>query len=83
MGACCQPVKGQLAKTQNAETVARWAEALDALDSVLPFDRRGFLAELLTDDDVSIRASMVLMAFARRCALSLAKAISIGLRSGL
>ncbi|AZO25992.1 hypothetical protein EJ070_33105 [Mesorhizobium sp. M1E.F.Ca.ET.045.02.1.1] len=48
-------MKGQLAKTQNAETVARWAEALDALDSVLPFDRRGFLAELLTDDDVSVR----------------------------
>jgi integrase len=30
----------------------RRAEALDALDSVLPFDRREFLAELLTDDDV-------------------------------
>ncbi|TIW59706.1 MAG: integrase [Mesorhizobium sp.] len=44
---------GQLAKTQNAETVARRAEALDALDSVLPFDRRDFLAEILTDDDVA------------------------------
>ncbi|RWN51516.1 tyrosine-type recombinase/integrase [Mesorhizobium sp.] len=31
----------------------RRAEALDALDSVLPFDRRDFLAELLTDDDVA------------------------------
>ncbi|MER8548869.1 tyrosine-type recombinase/integrase [Mesorhizobium sp. M1169] len=30
----------------------RRAEALDALESVLPFDRRDFLAELLTDDDV-------------------------------
>ncbi len=29
----------------------RRAEALDALDSVLPFDRRDRLAELLTDDD--------------------------------
>ncbi|RWK76772.1 MAG: integrase [Mesorhizobium sp.] len=31
----------------------RRAEALDALDSVLPFDRRDVLAELLTDDDVA------------------------------
>ncbi|RWP98765.1 tyrosine-type recombinase/integrase [Mesorhizobium sp.] len=31
----------------------RRAEALDALDSVLPFDRRDFLAEILTDDDVA------------------------------
>ncbi|RVC87505.1 integrase, partial [Mesorhizobium sp. M2A.F.Ca.ET.017.03.2.1] len=31
----------------------RRAEALDALESVLPFDRRDFLAELLTDDDVA------------------------------
>ncbi|AZO18904.1 integrase [Mesorhizobium sp. M2A.F.Ca.ET.043.05.1.1] len=31
----------------------RRAEALDALDSVLPFDRRDFLAELLTDDDIA------------------------------
>ncbi|MER9312248.1 site-specific integrase [Mesorhizobium australicum] len=43
---------GQLANTKTAETVAR-AEALDALDSVLPFDRRDFLADLLTDDDVA------------------------------
>jgi hypothetical protein len=33
-------------------SVTRRAEALDALDSVLPFDRRDRLAELLTDDDV-------------------------------
>ncbi|MER8459693.1 tyrosine-type recombinase/integrase [Mesorhizobium sp. M0915] len=31
----------------------RRAEALDALDSVLPFDRRDLLAEILTDDDVA------------------------------
>lgn len=43
---------GQLASTKTAETAAR-AEALDALDSVLPFDRRDFLADLLTDDDVA------------------------------
>lgn len=30
----------------------RRAEALDALDAVLPFDRREFLAGILTDDDV-------------------------------
>jgi hypothetical protein len=30
----------------------RRAEALDALDSVLPFDRRELLAEILSDDDV-------------------------------
>ncbi|BBD41295.1 integrase (plasmid) [Aminobacter sp. Y103A] len=30
----------------------RRAEALDALDSVLPFGRRDFLADILTDDDV-------------------------------
>jgi integrase len=33
--------------------VARRAEALDALDAVLPFDRREQLAALLTDDDVA------------------------------
>ena len=33
--------------------MTRRAEALDALDSVLPFDRRDLLAELLTDDDVA------------------------------
>jgi integrase len=32
--------------------VQRRAAALDALDSVLPFDRREVLAELLTDEDV-------------------------------
>lgn len=33
--------------------VVQRAEALDALDAVLPFDRRNYLAELLTDDDVA------------------------------
>ena len=46
-------MKEQLAKTKNAEVVARRAEALDTLDSVLPFDRRDFLAGVLTDDDVA------------------------------
>lgn len=36
-----------------ASDISRRAEALDALDSVLPFDRREFLAELLSDDDVA------------------------------
>jgi hypothetical protein len=31
------------------------AEELDALDAILPFDRREQLAELLTDDDVATR----------------------------
>lgn len=35
-----------------SQAVIERAEALDALDSVLPFDRRDFLAEILTDDDV-------------------------------
>ncbi|MER9235317.1 tyrosine-type recombinase/integrase [Mesorhizobium sp. M0622] len=33
----------------------RRAEALDALDSVLPFDRRDFLSDLLTDDIATLR----------------------------
>ncbi|TGQ13592.1 tyrosine-type recombinase/integrase [Mesorhizobium sp. M00.F.Ca.ET.217.01.1.1] len=36
-----------------ADQKLRRAESLDALESVLPFDRRDFLAELLTDDDVA------------------------------
>lgn len=36
-----------------AEAVARRAEALDALDAVLPFDRRTQLAGVLSDDDVA------------------------------
>jgi integrase len=45
-----------LMKTAAADTtdaMHRRAEALDALGSVLPFDRRDALAALLTDDDVA------------------------------
>lgn len=42
-------------KIQPAEDTAvlKRAEELDALDSILPFDRRDQLAELLTNDDVA------------------------------
>jgi len=33
--------------------ILKRAEELDALDAILPFDRRDQLAELLTDDDVA------------------------------
>ncbi|WP_412549895.1 site-specific integrase [Sinorhizobium meliloti] len=36
----------------NSQAVLRRAEQLDALDAILPFDRRDQLASLLTDDDV-------------------------------
>lgn len=39
-------------KPSSRDTIERRAEALDTLDGVLPFYRRDFLAELLTDDDV-------------------------------
>ncbi|WP_311273479.1 site-specific integrase (plasmid) [Agrobacterium rosae] len=35
------------------QTVLKRAEELDALDAILPFDRRDQLAELLTDEDVA------------------------------
>ena len=35
------------------ESVLKRAGELDALDAILPFDRRDQLAELLTDDDVA------------------------------
>ncbi|GLS37819.1 hypothetical protein GCM10010869_34130 [Mesorhizobium tianshanense] len=35
--------------------IDRQTTALDALDSVLPFDRRDFLAGLLTDDVATLR----------------------------
>lgn len=41
----------RLPKPASDDTLRR-AEALDALDSVLPYNRREFLAEILTDDDV-------------------------------
>jgi len=42
-----------MAKTVSADAVHRRAEQLDALDAILPFDRRDQLAGLLTDDDVA------------------------------
>ncbi|MBT1156799.1 tyrosine-type recombinase/integrase [Aminobacter anthyllidis] len=36
-----------------AQSIARRAEALDALDGILPFDRRDRLALVLSDDDVA------------------------------
>ena len=35
------------------QAVLKRAEELDALDAILPFDRRDQLAALLTDDDVA------------------------------
>ncbi|MDX1195329.1 tyrosine-type recombinase/integrase [Sinorhizobium medicae] len=37
----------------DSQAVVRRAEQLDALDAILPFDRRDQLAALLTDDDVA------------------------------
>ncbi|WP_026614430.1 tyrosine-type recombinase/integrase [Ensifer aridi] len=37
----------------SSRSIASRAEALDALDAILPFDRRDQLAALLTDDDVA------------------------------
>ncbi|MCO6426046.1 integrase, partial [Sinorhizobium meliloti] len=37
----------------DSPAVHRRAEELDALDAILPFDRRDQLAALLTDDDVA------------------------------
>ncbi|MDX0482440.1 integrase, partial [Sinorhizobium medicae] len=37
----------------DSRAVVRRAEELDALDAILPFDRRDQLAALLTDDDVA------------------------------
>jgi len=42
---------GRLPSTASDEAMRR-AEALDALDSVLPYHRRDFLAGILSDDDV-------------------------------
>jgi integrase len=43
----------RISKPAPADPKIGRAEALDALDAVLPFDRREQLAELLTDDDVA------------------------------
>jgi hypothetical protein len=37
----------------SSESVLKRAEELDALDAILPFDGRGQLAALLTNDDVA------------------------------
>ncbi|MBD9653163.1 hypothetical protein IB267_32895 [Ensifer sp. ENS09] len=42
-----------MAKKIPSDSVPRRAEELDALDAILPFDRRDQLAALLTDDDVA------------------------------
>ncbi|MGF6157424.1 integrase [Ensifer sp. KUDG1] len=42
-----------MAKKTPSDAVHRRAEELDALDAILPFDRRDQLATLLTDDDVA------------------------------
>lgn len=42
----------RLPKPSSADPKIRRAEALDALDSALPFDRGEFLAEILSNDDV-------------------------------
>jgi integrase len=41
-----------LQASSDKDPLLRRAEALDALEDVLPFDRRDFLAEILTDEDV-------------------------------
>ena len=43
----------QISSPKDVETALRRAEELDALDAILPFDRRDRLAELLTDEDVA------------------------------
>jgi integrase len=45
------PATAQIQDRQ--DMVARRAEALDALEAVLPFDRRDILAEILSDEDVA------------------------------
>ncbi|MGX5832426.1 hypothetical protein [Mesorhizobium sp. 43Arga] len=39
-----------------SDATLRRAEALDTLDSVLPYNRREVLAEILTDDDTAARS---------------------------
>jgi integrase len=43
----------QVLPPANVETALRRAEELDALDAILPFDRRDQLAAILTDDDIA------------------------------
>ncbi|RVI39969.1 integrase, partial [Sinorhizobium meliloti] len=46
-------VDNHRAAYSDSPAVHRRAEELDALDAILPFDRRDQLAALLTDDDVA------------------------------
>ncbi|MQW72036.1 integrase, partial [Sinorhizobium medicae] len=46
-------VDNHRAASSDSQAVHRRAEQLDALDAILPFDRRDQLAALLTDDDVA------------------------------
>jgi site-specific recombinase XerC len=43
----------QISPPPDVETALRRAEELDALDAILPFDRRDQLAAILTDEDVA------------------------------
>ncbi|RWI32970.1 MAG: integrase [Mesorhizobium sp.] len=55
-----------------ADQKLRRAEALDALDSVLPFERRDVLAELLTDDDVATLRHLAKEGIGANCLRALA-----------
>ncbi|AUX78302.1 site-specific integrase [Sinorhizobium fredii] len=46
-------IKQHRTADSNSQALHRRAEELDALDAILPFDRRDQLAALLTDDDVA------------------------------
>ncbi|MEZ2127606.1 MULTISPECIES: tyrosine-type recombinase/integrase [unclassified Sinorhizobium] len=52
------PARGASAAPGQDERLTR-AEQLDALDAVLPFDRRDKLAEILTDDDIATLRHLV------------------------
>lgn len=57
-GACEMKHKSQIVIAPD-QTVLKRAEELDALDAILPFDRRDELAELLTDQDVETLRHLV------------------------
>ncbi|ODR93166.1 hypothetical protein A8M32_01180 [Sinorhizobium alkalisoli] len=56
----------------NSEAVHRRTEQLDALDALLPFDRRDQLAALLTDDDVETLKHLAAKAWAKNTLRALA-----------
>ena len=43
----------QIARPPDVETALRRSEELDALDAILPLNRRDQLAAILTDDDIA------------------------------